>query len=215
VAAQAVVIHVDPSAGNAVTKSMAHPTHFAALALAILGGCASPTTRAALSSEAKVLDLPFLEQDEMYACGLVSVQVLCSYWNVDIAVEERMRLAAIAEEKEGLSGAELRESLEGLGFETYLFHGELDHSPTGLLRHVDERRPPLVMLSPEPERHHYVLVIGYDAPERNICLLDPIRGRVIVPYETFEKSWAECQRFTLLAVPRSTPVPLTAKAVSP
>ncbi len=190
-------------------------TIHAALALAIFGSCAGPTTRAALSSDAKVLDLPFIEQDEMYACGLVSVQVLCSYWNVDIDLAERTRLAAIAEEKEGLSGGELRESLEGLGFETYLFHGALDHQATGLFRHVDERRPPLVMLSPEPESHHYVLVIGYDEPERNICLLDPVRGRVIVPYETFEKSWAECERFTLLAVPRPNVNPVTAKAESP
>lgn len=187
----------------------------AALALGLLAGCASTTPRAALSSEAKVLDLPFVEQDEMYACGLASIQVLCSYWNVDIAQEERVRLAQIADEKEGLSGGELRESLEGLGFETYLFHGSLGREPTGLFRHVDERRPPLVMLSPEPDKHHYVLVIGYDEPERNVCLLDPVRGRVLVPYEIFEKSWAGCERFTLLAVPRPIQNPVTTKAESP
>ncbi len=191
-------------------------TPLVALVLCLSGGCAtSPTTRAALSSEAKVLDLPFLEQDEMYACGLVSIQVLCSYWSVPIDPVERARLARIAQEEEGLSGGELRESLEQLGFETYLFHGELSHAATGLFRHVDERRPPLVMLTPEPESRHYVLVIGYDEPERNVCLLDPVRGRVIVPYETFEKSWAGCERFTLLAVPRPPDETITAKAEAP
>jgi ABC-type bacteriocin/lantibiotic exporter with double-glycine peptidase domain len=189
-----------------------------ALALCLVAGCATtaPATRAAFSSEARVLDLPFLEQDEMYACGLVSVQVLCSYWNVPIDAAERARLAHIAETEEGITGGQLRESLEGLGFETYLFHGTLDHDATGLFRHVDERRPPLVMLTPEPERRHYVLVIGYDEPERNICLLDPVRGRVIVPYETFETSWAGCERFTLLAVPRPPDdTTTTAKAEAP
>lgn len=194
------------------------PAHALPLALILCAaplGCATPTTRAALSSEAKVLDLPFLEQDEMYACGLASIQVLCSYWNVSIDPAERARLAHIAQEEEGLSGGELRESLEALGFETYLFHGSLNHDATGLFRHVDERRPPLVMLSPEPEKRHYVLVMGYDEPERNICLLDPVRGRVLVPYETFEKSWADCERFTLLAVPRPLDNPTTAKVLSP
>jgi len=186
-----------------------------ALALALLSSCAATTSRAALSSEARVLDLPFLEQDEMYACGLVSIQVLCSYWNVDIAPEERTRLAQIARAEEGLSGGELRESLDRLGFETFLFHGSLDHAATGLFRHVDERRPPLVMLMPEPDTRHYVLVMGYDEPERNICLLDPVRGRVLVPYEIFEKSWANCERFTLLAVPDSAPEPVLAKHASP
>ncbi len=183
--------------------------HLAALALSLLASCASTTSRAALSSEARVLDLPFLEQDEMYACGLVSVQVLCSYWNVDISPAERARLAQVAQAEEGLSGGELRESLDRLGFETFMFHGTLDHGATGLFRHVDERRPPLVMLMPEKDTRHYVLVMGYDEPERNVCLLDPVRGRVLVPYEVFEKSWANCERFTLLAVPysESHPVP--------
>jgi len=183
--------------------------------LLAVGGCAAPATRAALSSEAKVLDLPFLEQDEMYACGLVSIQVLCSYWNVAIDPTERARLARIAQQEEGLSGGELRDSLNELGFETYLFHGELSHEATGLFRHVDELRPPLVMLTPEPDSRHYVLVIGYDEPERNICLLDPVRGRVIVPYETFEKSWAGCERFTLLAVPRPQDDTIPPKAKAP
>lgn len=183
----------------------------------LAGGCATsaPVARAALSSEAKVLDLPFLEQDEMYACGLVSVQVLCSYWNVPIDPAERARLSRIADEEEGITGGELRASLEGLGFETYLFHGTLDHDATGLFRHVDESRPPLVMLTPESDRRHYVLVIGYDEPERNICLLDPVRGRVIVPYETFEKSWAGCERFTLLAVPRPSDETTIVKVEAP
>lgn len=197
-----------------MTRSLRHRAGrpVSALALLVLGaGCATTTTRAALSSEAKVLDLPFLQQDEMYACGLASVQVLCSYWNVPIETAERQRLARVAQENHGLSGTELRESLEGLGFETFLFRGTLDHEATGLFRHVDEGRPPLVMTTPEPERRHYVLVLGYDAPERNVCLLDPVRGRVIVPYETFEKSWAQSERFTLLAVPRPPQNPETAK----
>jgi predicted double-glycine peptidase len=176
-----------------------------ALAIACTA-CASTSTapRPMLSSDAKVLDLPFVEQDEMYACGLMSITALCRYWNVDIPPAESDRLAQMARDREGLSGAELRTSLTDMGFDTFLFRGELDHGTTGLLTHVDAHRPPLVMLSPEPDRRHYVLFVGYDGTQREVCLLDPVRGRVLVPYETFEASWRACNHFTLLAVPRES-----------
>lgn len=172
------------------------------LALSICGACATTTNRPMLSHDAKMLDLPIVEQDRMYACGLVSITALCSYWSTRIPEVERERLALLASEREGLSGAELRASLDDLGFETYLFRGTLDHAATGLLTQVDAHRPALVMLTPEPGKRHYVLFIGYDEAEKNACLLDPVRGRVLVPYETFESSWSGCDHFTLLAVPQ-------------
>lgn len=178
---------------------------FAPLALALFAGCAAPAARSTISADARILELPFLEQDEMYACGLASVQALCSYWNVSIDPAEEARLAQLANAEQGLSGAELRSALEGLGFETFLFHGALNRSATGLFEHIDKQRPALVMLAPTPEARHYVLFIGYDATERNVCVLDPVRGRVLLPYETFEAQWEPCDRFTLLAVPRATP----------
>lgn len=160
-----------------------------------------------LSSEAKVLDLPLVEQDQMYECGLSSITALCKYWNVDIPPAETQRLANLARDRHGLSGNELREALGDMGFDTFLFRGQLDRGTTGLFAHVDAHRPPLVLLSPEPERRHYVLFVGYDEDNREVCLLDPVRGRVLVPYETFEKSWSACNHFTLLAVPRAVPPP--------
>lgn len=183
-------------------------TSFARLApllLAFSAGCATPSARTAISADARILELPFLEQNEMYACGLASVQALCSYWNVSIDPAEEARLAQLANAEQGLSGAELRAALEGLGFETFLFHGALNRSATGLFEHVDKQRPALVMLAPTSEARHYVLFIGYDATERNVCVLDPVRGRVLLPYETFEAQWEPCERFTLLAVPRAKP----------
>jgi ABC-type bacteriocin/lantibiotic exporter with double-glycine peptidase domain len=184
----------------------------AALGL-MCAACASTTPRPMLSTEAKVLDLPYVQQDEMYACGLVSITALCQYWNTPIPPAESAHLAQLARDREGLSGEELRTALSDLGFDTFLFRGELDHGTTGLLTHVDAHRPPLVMVSPEPGRRHYVLFVGYDEPQRNVCLLDPVRGRVLVPYETFEEAWRACSHFTLLAVPRDStpPAPTLAK----
>lgn len=181
--------------------------HFGFTALLVLAGgaCASTADRTMLSGQAQVLDVPLIEPERASnACGLGSVTALCAYWGVPIPESERVRLTALASHTEGLSGDELRDALDGLGFETYIFHGQLDHSETGLFTHIDARRPALVMLTPEANRRHYVLFIGYDEVEANACLLDPVRGRILMPYATFETSWGSCEHFTLLAIPKAT-----------
>jgi hypothetical protein len=89
--------------------------------------------------------------------------------------------------------------LERIGFEVYLFPGTLDRTATGVLAHVDSRRPPLVMLSSEGSKPHYEIVLGYDEPRGHLILLDPVQGEVVLSVSRFERDWARCQRFTLLA----------------
>jgi ABC-type bacteriocin/lantibiotic exporter with double-glycine peptidase domain len=172
-----------------------------ALLLELAGGCRTPA--APLSSEAVVLELPVVQQDELWECGLAAITALAAYYGVDLAPELRAALAKTAVEREGLSGAELREALEGEGFTVFVFAGVLEGGATGLFDHVDAGRPPLVMVSDDGELHHYCLVLGYDPPAGHIVLLDPRRGRVVLPVETFERDWERANRFTLLATPGS------------
>lgn len=157
-----------------------------------------------LSDQAVVIQLPLVEQDELYECGLASLSALCRFYEVELGQEASAELARIAGEQDGLSGAELKSALEGAGFEVFLFEGTLDHSPTGLYRHVDCRRPPLVMIATDGS-NHYSLVAGYDPVLGNILLLDPRRGQLLVPADAFEKLWENARRFTLLAVPKAAP----------
>jgi predicted double-glycine peptidase len=160
-----------------------------------------------LSDEAVVLPLPLVEQDASFECGLAAVDVLCGYYDVPIPAEQRARMTALAKERQGLSGAELREELEVLGFEVFLFEGTLDRSDTGLYGMVDAGWPALVMTATRAEDQHYQLFLGYDEPNGNVCLLDPARGRVIEAREVFEGAWAACSRFTLLAIPDTDTAP--------
>jgi len=175
------------------------------LALSALAGCQSQRIEPAqLSDSAVTLDLPLVHQDALYECGLASMSALCQYWGVEIPDEERASLAREAGEKKGLSGGELRTALHDLGLEVFLFHGTLDRSPTGLYRHVDGGRPPLVMLAlggAGDAGHHYCLVLGYDEARGNLILLDPIKGQVLTPTAVFDRDWERCERFTLLACP--------------
>jgi ABC-type bacteriocin/lantibiotic exporter with double-glycine peptidase domain len=177
-----------------------------AVGLLLLAGaaCRSSGYAPQLSESAVTLDLPLVRQDDLYACGLASISALCQYWGVPIPAEESAALAALAAEKEGLSGGELCAALERFGMETFLFQGEIDRSPTGLLHHVEAGRPLLVMLSPDGEANHYCLVLGFDEPRANLILLDPRKGEILVPFERFRRDWERCRRFTLLACKKET-----------
>lgn len=168
------------------------------LALA-LAGCAGPAPQ--LSEEAVVLQLPLVRQDELYECGLVSISALCGYYGVSIPADLRAELALVAVEQEGLSGSELRAALESLGMEVFVFAGTLDYSETGLKRHTDRGRPTIVMISDDGQHHHYCLFLGYDEPLDQVVLLDPRRGRVLLPTDVFDRTWRRSRRFTLLSLP--------------
>jgi ABC-type bacteriocin/lantibiotic exporter with double-glycine peptidase domain len=154
-----------------------------------------------VSSEAVLLTMPMVPQDELYECGLATMSALCQYYERTIPPEERAALVETASREEGLSGAELRAALVAAGFEVYLFPGTLDHEVSGLYRHVDLGRPLLVMISPDRESKHYCLFTGYDPVHGNVFLLDPRRGSLVITAASFASLWNKAQSFTLLAMP--------------
>jgi len=174
----------------------------AALALLLAAGCASSRYQT-LSPSATVLPTPLVEQDQLHECGLAALSSLCGFYQVPIPDAERQQLAQLAAQEQGLTGAELRESLQRLGFDVWIFEGTFDRTPTGVLHHVEQGRPLMVMTC-EHDQNHFCLLIGHDPELGNVVLLDPRRGRVLLPDETFEQEWNAVRHFTLLAVPAST-----------
>jgi ABC-type bacteriocin/lantibiotic exporter with double-glycine peptidase domain len=171
-----------------------------ALMLPLVGCTSGPRRPETLSASATVLATPLVEQDELHECGLAALSSLCGFYQVAIPEAERKELASLAAEHEGLSGAELRTALEGLGFEVYIFEGTFDRAPTGVLNHIEQGRPLLVMTT-NHDQNHYSLLIGHDPELANVVLLDPLRGRVLLPDEVFQRLWGAVRHFTLLAVP--------------
>ena len=120
---------------------------------------------------------------------------MCAYYAVapnDASVTELTQLAAA---RQGLSGGEVRQFLEQQGFEVLLFRGTPDHAETGIFRHVDAGRPPLIMLSFDAGIHfHYCLLVGYDPGMDMVHLLDPRRGLVMLPTQKFVVLNREAER---------------------
>jgi len=148
-----------------------------------------------------LLVVPPVPQEELNECGLASLAVLCGYLDVAIPDELRQRLAALAREREGLSGEELRAALLELGLEAFLFRGSLDGTSTGLYHQIERGRLPLVMISRDGESLHTCLVTGFDLSTRSVYLYDPARGHLRLPEDDFDALWTKARHFTLLALP--------------
>lgn len=171
--------------------------------LATAPGCLAPRRDPLPRTADTVLlrvDVPY-GQERAFECGLATLSTLCDYHGLALPPDEIERLAALADEHEGLSGGELRGALRGLGLEAFLVHGTLDHAETGLYRQVDLGRPPLVMIATPNGQAHYCLFTGYDPGAGTVYVYDPERGHLCLPVAEFEPLWERARRFTLVTLP--------------
>ncbi len=166
--------------------------------------CATPSGLKLLSDQAVLLDLPVVRQTAPNLCGEVALEMLTRYYNVLLTESQEKRLQKEANEKEGIPGSTLKKVLEEQGYFVAVFSGTLDHKVSGLYRHLDLRRPLIVMIEGDgPDKNHYVLAVGYDEGTNAIILLDPVRGEISMPLINFRKVWGKVHNFTILAVPKN------------
>jgi ABC-type bacteriocin/lantibiotic exporter with double-glycine peptidase domain len=163
-----------------------------------------------LSKDAVVLPVTLIYQKEKHECGLTSVNMLLTYYGVrfddDISVKFNKDIENLAEKdkKAGIAASALKEYLIAKGFDVFIFSGEIDNSPNGIYTHIDKGRPLIAMIASSEDTRHYLLVIGYDKPNKKLVLQDPIRGALLFPDWQFNNLWERCKKFTLLAVPKES-----------
>ncbi|MDD5772374.1 MAG: papain-like cysteine protease family protein [bacterium] len=154
------------------------------------------------SDKAILLELPFEAQKKPNLCGLASVEMLTRYYGIRLNDVQRNTLIDEAEKNQGITGTALKTVLEEAGYFVAVFPGTLDHESTGIYRHLDSRRPLMLMLEAENDKaNHYVILTGYD-PERDIIIIsDPGKGRIVMSLDNFKKRWELLNNFALLAIP--------------
>jgi len=154
------------------------------------------------SDKAVLLDLPFESQKTPNLCGLASVEMLTRYYGLLLSDAQRQSMSDEAAKSQGISGAMLKAIMEQAGYSVAVFPGTVDRELTGIYRHLDSRRPLIVMTGTvDGKNGHYSLLIGYDTERNLVALLDPARGYLAVPLENFKKKWIQTNHFTLLAIP--------------
>jgi ABC-type bacteriocin/lantibiotic exporter with double-glycine peptidase domain len=178
---------------------------FLLLSLSFLSlSCATSNGLKTLSDQAVLLDLPVVRQTAPNLCGEVALEMLTRYYNVLLTPEQEARLNKEANQEKGIPGSTLKKVLEEQGYFVAVFSGTLDRKVSGLYRHLDLRRPLIVMIEGNgPDKNHYVLAVGYDEGTNSIVLLDPVRGEIAMPLINFRKVWNKVDDFTMLAVPKN------------
>jgi predicted double-glycine peptidase len=153
------------------------------------------------------LDIPFVQQVKA-GCGSAAVAMVVEYWarqfpGLDKAQADAERINQLlpATSPKGIQGEALKQYLDGRGFQTFIFEGEL----LDLRNHFAKGRPVIVCLAPKGKGGplHYAVVAGLD--DRNVWLNDPARGKLFrEDVERFGTEWRRTDNWALLAVPRQT-----------
>lgn len=145
-----------------------------------------------------------VRQSSPNLCGEVALEMLTRYYNVLLTAEQASRLKKKADQEKGITGSTLKEVLVEQGYFVAVFSGTLDHKVSGLYRHLDLKRPLIVMIEGDGiDKNHYVLAVGYDEGTNTIVLLDPVRGELAMSLINFRKVWKKVDNFTMLAVPKN------------
>lgn len=154
-----------------------------------------------LSPRAVVLEVPFEGKATPNMCGLAAVEMLTRYYNRPLENPERAAIEDEIRRDKSVTAGFVKTVLERAGYQVAVFPGTLDREITGLYRHIDLRRPLVVLLEPPGGAACYWLVIGYDPEREMIVVLDPVRGPLAVARQTFSTSWAAKENLTILALP--------------
>jgi len=103
-------------------------------------------------------------------------------------------------ESKGVLGSQMKAYLTSLGYQVYVFKGRWDD----IENHISKGRPLIVALGTRGDLDHYVVVTGWNDPENVVLVNDPARRKLLkLDRKSFQKSWEQTSRWTLLALPPS------------
>lgn len=168
--------------------------------LFLLGGCAAiPSAVRDLPEDASVEldDTPFYPQDR-FQCGPAALTTVLDASGVDVALD------AIVDEvylpgREGSLQVELTAATRRHGRVPYVIEGTL----ASVLAEIEAGRPVLVLQNLGVKaipRWHYAVVVGIDAPNREVVLRSGTDRRRITRTETFLRTWRRGDYWGLVAL---------------
>ena len=153
-----------------------------------------------VSSSAIVLNVPFRAQVLPNLCGIASVEMVTAYYGLKLKEAQTVALLDEVQAKSGTSGMALKNALVQSDYFAAIFPGTVNSGEFSLLRFLQDKNPPIVMLGDGPR--HYVVVTGYRPDKKQIILLDPAKGEITIAEENFFCSWKMANFFTLIMSPR-------------
>lgn len=170
-----------------------------------LSGCATPQTQALLKARSEQLpqraelsEVPFYPQ-ETHQCGPASLAMVLDAGGTRMTPQDLTRQVYLPG-REGSLQVEMLAATRRNGLLAY----ELAPKLEDLLTEVAAGAPVLVLqnlaLSWYPV-WHYAVVVGYDLQREEIILRSGLEQRQILPFTTFEHTWARSGYWAMVALP--------------
>jgi tetratricopeptide (TPR) repeat protein len=196
---------------------MLHPLNARVIAgvflLLLLGACATPQTKAlrsaapaGLPARAELSEVTFYPQEE-YQCGPATLAMVMHSEGVRVDPAQLKDFLYLPD-KQGSLQVEMLATTRRYGLVAYLLQPEL----RDVLTEVAVGNPVIVLqnlgLSWYP-LWHYAVVVGYDLNREEMILRSGSNQRLLLPFTTFEHTWARSQHWAMLALP-PTRIPQTA-----
>ena len=185
------------------------------LILFLLVGCSTPQTKALRSNvpagipaRVELSEVKFYAQDD-YQCGPATLAMVMHSEGAQVTPEQLKDFLYLPD-KQGSLQVEMLATARRYGLLAYVLKPELQD----VLTEVAAGNPVIVLqnlaLSWYP-MWHYAVVIGYDLNKEEMILRSGPNKRQILPFGTFEHTWARSQYWAMLALPPSR-LPQTANS---
>jgi len=157
------------------------------------------------------LDVPFVKQQKN-GCGAASIAMVMQYWqrqqNLLVPAAEadapEIQKNLYSKKGRGIYASDLEQYFQRHGFRTFAFTGTWDD----IRQHLEKGRPLIVALKPSrlESSLHYVVIAGLDSRRNMVLTNDPAERKLLGRQRAeFEKEWSGTSRWTLLALPQTTP----------
>lgn len=170
----------------------------------LVWGCATPMTEAlrqhdaGLPLRAELATVPFHPQQD-HQCGPAALATIMQTAGVQVSPEALIGEVYLPDRLGSLQ-VELQASSRRHGLLAYRLEASLE----ALLAEVNGGTPVLVLLNLGLDFYpvwHYAVVIGFDRPREELLLRSGREPRQVMPFRTFERTWARADHWAMLALP--------------
>lgn len=181
----------------------------------LLAACATPQTSALRSSwpagapESAELDQVAFYPQEEHQCGPASLAMALQYAGQNVEPEQLKPLLYLPD-RQGSIQPEMLATARRYGALAYMLRPELQN----VLKEVAAGNPVVVLQNLGLNWYpvwHYAVVIGYDAREEEMILRSGTERRQVMPFTTFENTWARSAHWAIVVLPPGK-IPETATA---
>jgi len=176
-----------------------------AVVLLALSGCAAipgpeygrglPPSRA---ERVELAAVPFFPQED-YQCGPAALATVLQSAGIARTPAQLVEQVYLPQ-RQGSLQVELLGASRRAGAVPYV----LRNQPDDLLREVAAGHPVVVLQDlgwPLLPRWHYAVVVGYDLAQKTLTLRSGTVGRLVMPLDAFDRSWAKAERWAFVALP--------------